>query len=62
MILVAPIAHNMTTLEAVGTLFREDNAVGTKVLCRYFDGNGVALAAFEVATDDDGYFEDKTSD
>ena len=60
LVLVVPIAKNKTTMEAVGTLFREDNAVGTKVLCRYFDRRGEALAAFQVATDDDGFFHDKT--
>jgi hypothetical protein len=62
LVLVVPVSRNMTTMEAVCTLFRQDNAVGTKVLCRYFDGQGEALAAFEVATDDDGFFEDKTRD
>jgi hypothetical protein len=62
LVLVVPIAKNNTTMEVVGTLFRAGKAVGTKVLCRYFDGNGEALAAFEVATDDDGYFEDKMKD
>ena len=60
LVLVVPVAHNMTTMEAVCTLFRQDNTVGTKVLCRYFDGQGESLAAFEVTTDDDGFFEDKT--
>jgi hypothetical protein len=36
-----------------------DKQIGTKVLCCYFDKNGVGHPAFEVATDDDGYFEDK---
>jgi uncharacterized protein YodC (DUF2158 family) len=49
----------MTTFKVVGTLFRGTNTVSTKVLCRYFNGHGQALSAFEVATDYDGYFEDK---
>ena len=59
LVIVVPVSKNKTTLEVVGALFRADNKVGTKIFCRYFDKNAVACPAIEVASDLDGYFEDK---
>lgn len=58
LVLVVPVSKNMTTLEVVCVLFRHDNNKGTKVMCRYFDERGKPYPAFEVATDDNGYFDD----
>ncbi len=63
LILSVPVARNMTTLEVIGVLFRLDNKEGTRVMCRYFDEGGKAYPAFEVATDDEGYFDgDETNE
>jgi hypothetical protein len=61
LVLVVPVTQTKTTLEVVCTLFRREGEEGTLVMCRYFDQKGLSFPAFEVATDDDGYFnEDST--
>jgi hypothetical protein len=62
LVVVVPITKNMTTLEVVGTVFRADNKVGTKVFCRYFDKKGLCRSAFEVAVDEDGFFEERANE
>jgi hypothetical protein len=56
LVLVVPVSKNMTTL------VRISNYEGTKVMCRYFDERGKAYPAFEVATDDAGYFNDESNE
>jgi hypothetical protein len=36
-----------------------DKPEGTTVMCRYFDEQGRPYTAFDVATDDSGYFNEE---
>jgi hypothetical protein len=59
LILIVPVARNNTTMEVIATLFRQEYSDGAKVMCRYLNSQGKAEPAFEVAVDDDGFFEDE---
>jgi hypothetical protein len=59
LVLVVPVSKNMTTLEVTCVLFRLDKPEGTTVMCRYFDEQGRPYPAFDVATDDAGYFNEE---
>jgi hypothetical protein len=56
LVLIVPVSRNKTTYEVVGTLFRNDAELGTKVYCRFFNKLGKTLPAFAVAQDDEGRF------
>jgi hypothetical protein len=56
LVLIAPVSRNKTTYEVVGTLFRNDAKLGTKVYCRYLNNLGKTLPAFVVSQDDEGRF------
>jgi hypothetical protein len=61
LVLVVPVTQTKTTLEVVCTLFRHKGEEGTQVMRQYFDHKGKSFPAFEVATDDDGYFNEDTT-
>ncbi len=61
LVLVVPVSKHMTALKVICILFHLDNKEGTKVMCRYFDEQGNSYPAFEVATDDDGYFNNEAT-
>jgi hypothetical protein len=58
LILIVPVARNNTTMQVTATLFRQEYPDGAKVMCRYLNTDGKAEPAFEVAVDDDGFFDE----
>jgi hypothetical protein len=61
LVLIVPVSRNSTTLEVIATIFCSETNEGTKVTCRYFDEVGKSYPAFEVAVDEEGYFDEESS-
>ena len=59
MILIVPVAQNNTTMQVIATLFWQEYSNGVQVMCRYLTSKGKTEPAFEVAVDDEGFFEDE---